>query len=700
MEIGKLNNEIRLTDCRKIVFAMSTLAILILAIYSNTFHSPFHFDDRHNIEERSGIQLKEISWSNIKNTLYNEKGKLYRPVACFSLAINYYFGQKNVFGYHLVNVCIHFISSFFLFLLIYRLIHLPVFQNKYSADAYFIALLSAILWATNPLQTQAVTYIVQRMASLAGMFYVISMYFYIKGRISQEKYKKYLLFTGCSIAGLLSFGSKENAAMLPLSLFLLDLFFLQGLSRRNIIRALVTLSIILVFLSLLAIITGGVSVFTPSYYSEAYDFRNFTLVERLLTQPRVLLFYISLLIYPMPYRLCLAHEIPISYSLLQPVTTVFSIIAILSIIIIALLMANKYSLISFCIFFFFINHLVESTIFPLEMVFEHRNYIPSMFFFLPIALLFRNGIAYFSYKRSLQAIIVGFVILLLVAQGHGTFIRNVVWKTEESLWIDVIEKYPHLSRGHHNLGNYYQRTGQNDKAIKEYKRALELPDDSHGNKHYIVHTNLGLIYASMGDDDKAVHHYKAAIGQPIAGFFYPNPYNNFGVLLLRKGRFDEAAELFVTLLNNARPDPVFHHNMGLLYLETGRFEKAIHEFNSALELERNYLPSLQELGIAYKSMGHYGKAVQCFERVLIHKPKSVPSRMHLAETYLLAGEMNRGRDLIHKVLSDTPPRIVLSVFTPSSSTSPPKGMPSLDIVFEYIEKYYCTDVLSSLRQED
>jgi protein O-mannosyl-transferase len=316
-------------------------------------------------------------------------------------------------------------------------------------------------------------------------------------------------------------------------------------------------------------------------------------------------------------------------------------------------------------------------------------------------LLFRNGVAYFSYKRSLQAVIVGFVTLFLVAQGHGAFIRNMIWNTEESLWIDVVEKYPNLSRGHHNLGNYYQQTGQNAKALEHYKRALELPGDSHGNKHYIVHTNLGSLYASMRDDEKAVHHYKAAIEQRIAGRFYPNPYNNFGVLMLRKGRYDEAEKLFVTLLNNARPDPVFHHNMGLLYLETGRFKKAVHEFNRALELDRKHLPCLQELGIAYKSMGQYGKAVQCFERALIHNPKAVLVRMHLAETYLLAGESGRGKELIHKILSDTPPRIVLSVFTPSSGTSPQKGRtPSLDNVLEHIKIYYCKDVFSSLRQED
>jgi tetratricopeptide (TPR) repeat protein len=402
----------------------------------------------------------------------------------------------------------------------------------------------------------------------------------------------------------------------------------------------------------------------------------------------------------MPYRLCLAHEIPVSYSLLDPPTTIFSIIAIIGIIIGMFLMAKKYPLIAFCVLFFFINHLVESTIFPLELVFEHRTYLPSMFFFLPIALLFRNGIAYFSYKRSLQAVIVGFATLLLVAQGHGTFVRNMIWKTEESLWIDVIEKYPHLSRGHHNLGNYYQRTGRNQKALEQYTRALELPGDSHGNKHYIVHTNLGSIYASMGEDEKAIHHYKAAMEQRIPGRFYPNPYNNFGVFMLRKGRYDEAEKLFVTLLNNARPDPVFHHNMGLLYLETGRFEKAVHEFNRALELDRKYLPSLQELGIAYKSMGQYGKAVQCFERVLVHTPKSVLSRMHLAEIYFLTGKSESGEDLIHKTLSDTPPRVVLSVFTPSSGTGPSKGTPSLDIVLDHIEKYYSTEVLSPLRQED
>jgi protein O-mannosyl-transferase len=698
MGIGRFNNEGGLTECRINSFAFYALAIVILVIYSNTFQSPFHFDDISNIEERSSIHLKELSWSNIKQIIYNEEaGNLYRPVACLTLAANYYFGEMNVFGYHLVNISIHIIASFFLFLLIYQILNLPSFKSKYAEDAYFIALLSAALWATHPLQTQAVTYIVQRMASLAGMFYVISMYFYVKGRLCQKNHQKYFLFTGCLIAGLLSFGSKENAAVLPLSLFLLELFLLQGLSKKKVFRALIVLFIIVLIMPILAFILKGSQLFDPAYYSQSYEIRNFTLLERVLTQPRVLLFYISLLFYPMPYRLCLSHDIPISYSLLDPLSTLFSILALISIIIIGLIFANKYPLIAFCILFFFINHLVESTIFSLELIFEHRNYIPSMLFFLPICIILRNLIAYYTKKQYFQIILISFIVLLLVAQGHGTYIRNAVWKTEESLWIDVVEKYPNQARGHHNLAGYYYDRGQKDKAIMAYERSLELPDPSFGNRRHITHANLGNIYLSLGNDEKAIQHFASAISETPADYLYLSPYNELGVIMLRQGRYQEAAEHFSTVLEHSSSNPKTHYNLGLVFMETNRFEDAIRQFNKALELDNSHLPSLHYLGITYKSMGHYSKAVQSFKKLLIHNPKAFLTRMHLAETYLLVGERDMGKDHIHKALSDTPPRILLSEFHSPSTGGSQKAIPSLDIVLEYIKEYYCMDVLSTLR---
>ena len=151
----------------------------------------------------------------------------YRPVARLSLALNYYFGGLNVSGYHLANTIIHLVASVFLFLFIYHTLNLPSLKAKYATKSYAVALLATILWAINSVQTQAVTYIVQRMASLAGMFYIISMYYYLKTRTETITGRKPLFFILCFVSFLRAFGSKENAVMLPMSLLLYEMLIIQ-----------------------------------------------------------------------------------------------------------------------------------------------------------------------------------------------------------------------------------------------------------------------------------------------------------------------------------------------------------------------------------------------------------------------------------------------------------------------------------------
>ena len=210
-----------------IVFAL--LFILILLTYSNTFRASWHFDDIANINKNPRIKINNLQPATLYQTfiasrdggLYLGK-KVYRPVACLTLALNWYVGQDNVFGYHVVNICIHMITAFLLFLTILCLFRTPRLKGEYSGSEYFIALLAATLWAINPIQTQAVTYIVQRMASLAAMFYILSIYFYLRGRLSDFRKNQVLLYFFCGISFLLAIGSKENAVTLPLALIVLE----------------------------------------------------------------------------------------------------------------------------------------------------------------------------------------------------------------------------------------------------------------------------------------------------------------------------------------------------------------------------------------------------------------------------------------------------------------------------------------------
>jgi protein O-mannosyl-transferase len=168
-----------LSHCRKLVFAFLSLAIILLAIYGNSFDCSWQFDDDPNITDNPNLHLEEITWQTIRQSLFSDRnnpGFLYRPVACLTIALNYYFGGKDVFGYHAVNLVIHWLSALFLFLFIYHTLNLPRLKQQYADRAYGLALLATVLWAINPVQVQAVTYIVQRMASLAGMFFILTMY--------------------------------------------------------------------------------------------------------------------------------------------------------------------------------------------------------------------------------------------------------------------------------------------------------------------------------------------------------------------------------------------------------------------------------------------------------------------------------------------------------------------------------------------
>ncbi|HAJ26402.1 MAG TPA: hypothetical protein DCG53_04020, partial [Syntrophus sp. (in: bacteria)] len=316
-------------DVGKVACALIILFSILILIYSNSFDCSWHYDDVPNIVENTSIRIKNFSWPEIEKSFSawaNMQKNLYgkvdssntwlRPLSYFSFGVNYYWGGLNVFGYHVVNFSIHYLSAVFLFLFIYNMLRLPLLVERYGSYAYSAALLSAVLWAIHPIQVSAVTYIVQRMASMAALFYIIAMYLYLKGRTTQSINRAVVLFILCFISFVLAIGSKQNAAMLPVSLILFDLFFIQGVRRSNVIRSLK----ILITMAIIALI------FLCFYIQDDpstvdYKGRMFDMVGRLLTQPRVFFYYISLLIYPITSRLMLIHNFEISITLFDPWTT-------------------------------------------------------------------------------------------------------------------------------------------------------------------------------------------------------------------------------------------------------------------------------------------------------------------------------------------------------------------------------------------
>lgn len=689
MEIFNLESEVHLTPCRKKLFAIITLFIIVLSIYSNTFHASWHFDDEPNILKEKSLQLNELSWEKVKKILpFTSDGRknLYRPAARLTFAINYYFGEEDVLGYHLVNLSIHFLASLFLFLFIYHGLNLPLLRAKYGPNSYSIALLATLLWAINPVQTQAVTYIVQRMASMAGLFYIMSMYFYLKGRTCKNRQIKITHYFFCFVTAIFAFASKENAVMLPISIFFFDLLLIQGFAKENIKKnSYLLLALILIPLAL-ALVRSGPSIFSPKHLLSNYEIRGYTLLERLLTEPRVIIFYITLLFYPMPDRLNILHDFSISQSLFNPPTTILAILSIFLILGVAIINSRRWPLISYCVLFFFLNHIIESTIFSLELIFEHRNYIPSMLLFVPVAILIVRGIKFFSYKKKMQAVFCVFIMLVLVGQGHSTFMRNSVWQTDESLWLDTIRKSPNLPRPHHNLARYYGKIGFREKEIAEYELALALEMGPHGETRHRTHYNLALAYNARDEKDKAITHLEMAIEMdPV----YSDAYTSLAAILITKRKYDEAFDYLIKALTYDNKNPQAHNNLGLVLLKKRRLEEAVGEFKKALATEKESVPTLLGLGIAYKYKKELVKAKYYLRMALEKNKKNIMTRLHLAETLFLMQDKESLEALLEETLDVIPPEIMKAVIEDIAADNfPDQEAPDLQVTLPLLGKAY------------
>ena len=207
--------------------AISLMALLSLLVYANAFQVPFQFDDLPNITDNGSVHLKALSLQWL-DQLIKQNSDSIRIFAYFTFALNYYFGGLQVFGYHLVNLLVHISSGLLLYGFLLLTLTLPSLRERYGARAFPIALFSSLLFLCHPVQTQSVTYIVQRMTSLGGMFYLLAMVLYVKGRLASGA-KSYLFLAGMVLSYLLGLFTKENVAILPLFIALYEFYFFQNL---------------------------------------------------------------------------------------------------------------------------------------------------------------------------------------------------------------------------------------------------------------------------------------------------------------------------------------------------------------------------------------------------------------------------------------------------------------------------------------
>jgi len=332
-----------------------------------------------------------------------------------------------------------------------------------------------------------------------------------------------------------------------------------------------------------------------------YDRRDFTMGQRVLTQFRVIVFYLGLIFYPHPSRLSLDHDFTLSSSLIDPVSTIFSLLAIIGAIGFAVFKARRLPLISFCILWFFVNLAIESSVIGLEIIFEHRTYLPSMFLVLAII----SGIEKMVRWEKCRFFV---VVLLAVLMTFFTSERNTVWANREKLWEDCIKKAPQKARPHHNLGLALESANRMVEAERQYRLSLTIDPTS-----VEAANNLGLLLASIGRGKEAISFFKQALQfDPDASVVR---YNLGNVLTDLERRRDAKLQYLKTI----QMDPYYamaHNNLGFLMVQEKKIPEAMYHYLRAVQLEPKHVGAMVNLGNILMRMGKLSEALDQFQKTI------------------------------------------------------------------------------------
>ena len=544
---------------REVALAAAVALGLTWILYSGVLRAPFVYDD---VVIESCRECRPQSLSGVLDVLL-ARG-LPRPVTMMSFALNHYVGGADARGYHAVNLVLHAAVAVVLFAFAYRLFVLWPEEGAWRKLTLPIAAVGALAWLVHPVHSQVVAYVWQRSTSLSALFFLGSLLAYLEARSGPARWRV-LLFGVSAGLGLLALGAKQNAGVLPLFVLLLEASLRPaGLKVGRRQAALGGLALI-VFLGIAAYYLG------PRFLTlMAADFqrRGFTPAERLLTELRVVVHYLSLLALPLPARLNLDYDFPLSRSLLTPPTTLACLAVVAALLGVAAWQFNRRRLVSAAILWFFGGLVIESTVIPLDIIYEHRLYVPSM---LPLVLLAEAALTRLS-RPGVRAAVVGAVLLLLAI---GTAVRAHVWADPVRLFADTAAKSPGKARPHANLGLALLDRRDYAGARSAFERALELDPDLTGAAN-----NLALIHLDQLQQPAEARRLleEAARRRPRDA----GTRVNLAVVLWQLGDRSGSVRELEAARALDREDARIPHNLAAAYLELGETARAAALVDEAL----------------------------------------------------------------------------------------------------------------------
>jgi protein O-mannosyl-transferase len=589
------------------------LAVVALLAYANTFTVPFQFDDDGYIVNNPIIRTFHYFFAPADIAELNKLSPTGFPIGLryafttrilgyFSLAINYRMHGLDVVGYHVVNLALHGVNGWLVYLIVLLTLKSDPFarlKNMMNNSGYpyeAIAVVSALLFVVHPIQTHAVTYITSRFVLQAAFFFLLSLLCYIGSRIAATSWTRYSLYATALVSAVAAMLTKEFTFTLPIVVALYEMTFLTG-TIRDRVKALAPFSATLFIIPALVFLQQGKlhSLDSIMRTITAADVSNISRLDYLLTQFRVIATYLRLLVFPVNQNI--DYDFPVFHSLSDPpVLLSFLLLAGLAATAVYLYRScakrqadPELRLIAFGICWFFITLSVESSILPLgELAAEYRMYLPSVGMIVALGSSLVFVTRRLSGRTQLNTrVITGFFAAAVVLLAVATHARNAVWKDEITLWEDAARKSPSKLRPHENLGTYYSMRGRLKDARAEFVTALKLDP---GN--FELHNNLGIVYKKLGDYDRAIQEYTMAM------------------------------KLMPT-------DAMAYYNLGNVYLAQGRYREAIAEYQECLKLVPDYDEAHNNLGIAYNKIGQLNEAIAEFTKAIDLNPQNVNARNNL-----------------------------------------------------------------------
>jgi len=461
-------------------FALTVVASVV-AVYWPGIYGPFIFDDYANIVDNSYLKLNTLELGTLFDAaMSSESGPLGRPLPMLSFSLNYYFSGNvdDPFQFKLINVFTHAING----LLLLGIFYLGIKRyevtevSKHFANnrqILYFATLAALLWALHPVHLTSVLYVVQRMTSLSAMFVLAAILTYLYGRsISVTGYPTKgwtISILGTLFFWVLGLLSKENSALLPLYIVLIEFTLYRSQFPLNLWDNLSqkqkNISLFTIFLVAVLAIICAISVSLPGYAERPFSFG-----ERVLSQPRILLFYLYLILFPRIDAFGIFHDdIVLSSGLMSPWTTLPAIFMVTALLSLAVLLYRKHKPLTFAIMWFFVSHLMESTFYPLEPVHEHRNYLAVIG--PVVAILYLTLVAVrFTNKRTIFLLPICFLALYAVI----TPLRAWHWSDLASLHDFEVRNHPNSARAQASMGSMFAKAGQLDEAKEAFLRASRL----------------------------------------------------------------------------------------------------------------------------------------------------------------------------------------------------------------------------------